>query len=147
VFLAGGITGVADWQAEARTALRSTSCVVLNPRRADFDVTDPNGAATQVAWECHHRKLRRLVMMFWFPACDPVVTVQPIALLELGAELARTPSAHRRLVVGADPGYPRRADIVLQCHHDAPQLSVHDTLDATLLATATAVRALAGLPS
>jgi Nucleoside 2-deoxyribosyltransferase like len=134
VFLAGGITGVTDWQASAATALASDACVVLNPRRAHFPVGDPTATDEQVRWECHHRRLPRLIMLIWFPSCDPVVTVQPIVLLELGAELARRRSPHRGLVIGTDPAYPRRLDVVLQCRYERPDVVVHDTLGATVRA-------------
>src|SRR5690606_26804375 len=93
----------------------------------------------QVGWECRHRRLVPLVVMFWFPSSDPAVTVQPIALLELGAELVRYAAREpgRDLVVGADPGYPRRGEVLLQARHDAPGLTVHSTLADTIAATRT----------
>lgn len=112
---------------------------ILNPRRAEYDHGDPSAAAEQVAWECHHRRLAHL-MMFWFPPCDARVTVQPIALLELGAELARPAGSDRGLVIGADPGYPRYQDVALQTRYDRPGLTVHTSLPATLDATLTALR-------
>lgn len=144
VFLAGGITGVTDFQSVAAAVLAEQDCVVLNPRRADYPAEAPDAVAEQVAWECHHRKLDRLLMLFWFPPSDPAITVQPIALLELGAELARARSLHRGLVIGADPGYPRRRDVVLQCRHDRPDLTVHATLEDTLHSACALLPALAG---
>jgi hypothetical protein len=127
VFLAGGITGVVDWQAAVVEALRDEPVVLLNPRRAAFDVTDPSVADEQIAWEYRHLWLPELTLtMFWFPAGD---AVQPIALYELGAAAA-TPS--RRIVVGADPGYPRRHDVVVQLGLVRPGLVVHSTLADTV---------------
>lgn len=122
VFLAGGITGCPDWQAEAVAALADLDVVLLNPRRR---VTPHRGAAAeQVGWE--FQALRRAdLVLFWFAASQ---SVQPIALYELGAHAAGS----KQIVVGADPRYPRRADVVLQLSHVRPGLVVHDTLAATV---------------
>ncbi|MFZ3473022.1 nucleoside 2-deoxyribosyltransferase domain-containing protein [Streptomyces sp. 4.24] len=137
VFLAGGITHCPPWQAAAARAL--ADFVVFNPRRADFDVSDPSQTDIQIAWEYAH--LRRAdVTLFWFPQCDPSLTVQPITLYELGFAAA-VPG--RRLVVGADPGYPRRGDVVTQLALARPDLPVHATLAATLAAARTLLAGLA----
>lgn len=137
VFLAGGITGVPDWQRVAATALRDCACVVLNPRRArTVDPTDSAAAAAQITWEYHHLRQPRVLTMFWFPASNPAITVQPIALFELGGAIERQ-SADRQLLVGADPGYPRRIDLQHQLRLANPALTLHDDLNALL----TAVRA------
>ncbi|GAA2209053.1 hypothetical protein GCM10009850_045110 [Nonomuraea monospora] len=132
VFLAGGITGVADWQREAARALGRAGAVVLNPRRRDFPIGDPGETPVQIAWEHHHLHLPEVLTMFWFPPGD---STQPIALLELGAALD---NPARRIVVGADPGYPRVADVRWQARLARPGEVVHATLGDTL----TAVRAL-----
>ncbi|ADD43309.1 nucleoside 2-deoxyribosyltransferase domain-containing protein [Stackebrandtia nassauensis] len=112
VFLGGGITGVDDWQASAVGMLEASGVdvTVYNPRRANFDVTDPAAHEQQVRWEYRHLHIADIVM-FWFPACDPAVTVQPIALAELYAAMERR---HQYRLIGAAPGYPRRRDIALQ---------------------------------
>ena len=127
LFLAGGITGCADWQAEAAAMLRGTpGLTVLNPRRAAFDVADPAAATAQITWE--HTHLRRAdVVLFWFAAGG---SVQPITLYELGVHVTRGVP----LAVGADPGYPRRLDVEVQLALARPGLRVHDTLAATVAA-------------
>lgn len=65
VFLAGGITGYPDWQAEARELLDDTHFVVCNPRRPTFDVTDPNAAGDQIAWEVEHRRHAASGLTVW----------------------------------------------------------------------------------
>jgi nucleoside 2-deoxyribosyltransferase-like protein len=122
VFLAGGITGTVDWQDDVVRALADRDCVVFNPRRFQYLLNDPDAEREQVGWECRYRKAAD-IMLFWFPAS---VTMQPIALLELGAALAQRRGPDR-LVVGADVGYPRQRDVVLQCEFDGP-IRVHDTL-------------------
>ena len=122
VFLAGGITDCPDWQAEARKLLDDTDLVVCNPRRPKFDVTDPNAARDQIAWEVEHLRAADLIL-FWFPASGAVA--QPIALFELGMALGQ----RRELAVGTDPNYCRRYDVTQQCRHVAPGLTVHARLD------------------
>jgi hypothetical protein len=132
VFLAGGITGCPDWQAQARRMLDPLPVAILNPRRADFPIHDPSAAAGQVAWEFEH--LRRAdVVLFYFPDSGPVV--QPIALYELGSHAA----AGKPIVVGADPGYVRRADVVLQLGHIRPDVQVRDDLAAVCADVRTAL--------
>lgn len=139
IFLAGGITGVANWQRDAlRLILRETPAqapvVVLDPRQSQFDVANKDAAGAQIRWEVEHLQ-RANVTLFWFPACDPRVTVQPIALFELGMALGDHRCWGRGLVVGADPDYPRRTDIVEQCSNWlGPGFTVHDGLEATVKA-------------
>jgi hypothetical protein len=101
--------------------------VVLNPRRHHYDMTAPDIHAEQVAWEYRHLRLARAIL-FWFPACDPRVTVQPITLLELGTAIAEARLCGRTIAIGADNRYPRRIDLELQLAHALPQHPVHPTL-------------------
>ena len=136
VFLAGGITGCPDWQAEARRELDALPIAILNPRMADFPIHDPGAAPAQIAWEFEH--LRRAdVVLFWFPDSGPVV--QPIVLYELGAHAA----AGKPIAVGCDPGYARRVDVVLQLGHVRPEVVVRDTLGAVCADVRTLVAGLA----
>ncbi|WP_028935454.1 nucleoside 2-deoxyribosyltransferase domain-containing protein [Pseudonocardia spinosispora] len=132
VFLAGGISACPDWQSEVVADLTEEHVTLLNPRRASFDLSDTSAAEEQIAWEVTHRRHPALAaMLFWFPACDPAITVQPITLLELGEALARPGLA---LCVGADPGYPRRDDVVLQCRYTRPDVTVSSNLTDTVAA-------------
>ncbi len=119
VFLAGGITGCPDWQATA-AGLLPLPVVAFNPRRTAWPIDDPTAGPGQIAWEVRHLA-RADVVLFWF--CQE--TVQPITLYELGAAAA----GGRPMIVGADPGYPRRADVVLQLGHVRPEVTVLDSLD------------------
>ncbi|HLL68791.1 MAG TPA: nucleoside 2-deoxyribosyltransferase domain-containing protein [Micromonosporaceae bacterium] len=135
VFLAGGITNCPDWQAEARASLADLPIAILSPRRARFPIRDPDAAAGQVAWEFEH--LRRAdTVLFWFPASGEAV--QPIALYELGAHAA----TGKPMTVGADPGYLRRDDVVLQLGHVRPELQVYASLSDTVAAMRHLIRAL-----
>lgn len=129
LFLAGGITACPDWQSEVIARLAdsqsSSQLTILNPRRAHFDVNDRNAAPKQIAWEWN--ALRRAdIISFWFPACDARQTVQPIALFELGRW--STKPLNRPIVVGADPDYPRRFDVVHQLGLERPLLPIASSL-------------------
>ncbi|WP_424893307.1 nucleoside 2-deoxyribosyltransferase domain-containing protein [Streptomyces sp. XH2] len=132
VFLAGGITGCPDWQTRAALQLRAVgvAATILNPRRADFPEGDDVAAREQIAWEYEHLA-RANVVMFWFCA----ESIQPIALYELGAHAARGAT----MVVGADPQYVRRLDVVEQLRHARPELKVHACLSDTVRAAAALV--------
>lgn len=135
VFLAGGITGCPDWQARARrlfeeeAASRDMNVALLNPRRANFDVGDPTAAETQIRWE--HKWLRRVhIVMFWFPGSDPPQP-QPIALYELGGFVH---GYIKPYVVGVEPNYCRRFDIVTQLGLSQPDIAIHNSLVETVRA-------------
>lgn len=130
VFLAGGITNCPRWHDTAIDVIEHEAgdVVILNPNRADFPIGDPAAGWEQVSWEQHHLHLPRVLSLFWFPACDPRLTTQPIAMFELGQALGE----RRPLVVGADPDYPRQADVRMLCALNAPQLTVRSTLPDVL---------------
>ena len=123
VFLAGGITGCPDWQAEASRILNRTRVAVLNPRRADFPIHDPSAAEAQIDWEFRYLQLADVVL-FWFPESGDVP--QPIALYELGAHAA----TGKPIAVGTDPAYVRRADVVHQLRRARPHVPVRFELKA-----------------
>jgi Nucleoside 2-deoxyribosyltransferase like len=107
LFLAGGITGCPDWQAEVVTALRDVGVCVVNPRRKHFDVNDKAATPQQIKWE--YEKMRdSQFLLFWFPA----ESLCPIALYELGRFNALRPDS--RVLIGTHPQYSRREDVVHQ---------------------------------
>ena len=119
VFLAGGITGCPDWQSELAYMLQKTNLTLLNPRRKNFPIEDPDASYDQIVWEFQH--LRKAdVISFWFPKEQ----IQPIALFELGAWL---PSS-KRLFVGVEHGYPREQDIIIQSSLIRPEMEIYDEL-------------------
>lgn len=121
LFLAGGISGCPDWQAEMADLLAGSGLVLLNPRRTEFPMHDPAAAAAQIQWEYDHLR-RATAVSFWFP-CE---TLCPITLYELGA-WAMT---DKPLFIGVHPAYARRQDIHIQialARPDAP--IVHSLAD------------------
>ncbi len=106
LFLAGGISGCPDWQSEVAGFLRDVDITLLNPRRADFPIHDPNAAEAQIRWEHEHLRYADAIL-FWFP-CE---TLCPIVLYELGA-WSMVP--HKPIFVGVHPDYQRRQDVEIQ---------------------------------
>jgi hypothetical protein len=132
VFLGGGITDCPDWQQEVRARLEGEHLTLLNPRRANFPIDDPNAAEGQIKWEfemfdrCHG-------IIFWFP-CE---TLCPIVLYELGKWTARTKSQaawtnsypkDKPLFIGAHPDYARRQDVIIQTRLELPDQVIHDSV-------------------
>lgn len=124
LFLAGGISGCPDWQAEAAAELADTALVLLNPRRAAFALSDPAAAEQQIVWEHGHLRAAHAIL-FWFP-CE---TLCPITLYELGA-WSMDPA--KPLFVGTHPDYQRRQDVVIQTRLARPALTVVHSLAALL---------------
>lgn len=109
LFLAGGITGCPDWQQkmlELVVPQVPSSVEIYNPRRADFDTSNPAMSNQQITWEYWLLRRARHIL-FWFPA----ETVCPITLFELGAAMERRT---HHLYIGCHPDYPRRYDVEMQ---------------------------------
>ena len=121
VFLAGGITGCPDWQAELAGLLKELDIVLLNPRRSDFPKGDSLEARKQIEWE--HRQLRNAgAISFWFPK----ETLCPISLYELGAHSM----TGKRLFIGVHPDYARRYDVEIQTSLARPDIEIVYSLEA-----------------
>lgn len=120
VFLAGGITGCPDWQSEIVDLLSDTNLVLLNPRRKDFPIDDPNAADEQIEWEHDHLRLADRIL-FWFPAA----TLCPIVLYELGA----WSMTDKRLAIGIEPGYAREQDVRIQTKLARPEVPIVTSLE------------------
>jgi len=115
LFLAGGITGCPDWQQEMRALLDDTNLTLLNPRRADFPIGDPNAALEQITWEYYMLRISDAIM-FWFPE----ETLCPIVLYELGAwSMTKKP-----IFVGVHPDYQRRQDVEIQTKLVIPEIEI-----------------------
>lgn len=110
VFLAGGITNCPPWQPELIKKLDMyclADLVLLNPRRDDFDITNPNVSTQQIDWE-HSMLSRADLISFWFSSGP---SVQPITLYEYGKYSTKN---KYNVVVGTDPNYLREFDVNYQ---------------------------------
>ena len=115
LFLAGGITGCPEWQEDVIKMFDNTNYVLLNPRRKNFPINDPEASYVQIKWE--HEHLRKAdAILFWF--CKE--TLCPIVLYELGAwSMTRKP-----IFVGVDPEYQRRQDVEIQTSLVRPDVEI-----------------------
>lgn len=116
LFLAGGISGTFDWQADIVARLADLPLVVLNPRRKNFPINDPAAAPAQIEWEFRHLR-RATAVLFWFPH----ETLCPIALYELGG---RALVREQPLFVGTHRDYQRRLDVEVQLKLARPEIAV-----------------------
>jgi hypothetical protein len=120
LFLAGGITGGPDWQAEMVAGLKDTSLALFNPRRENFPIHDPSAALAQITWE--HKYLRVAdAISFWFFK----ETICPIVLYELGA----WSMSDKPIFVGMDPEYQRRQDVEVQTKLVRPEVEIVYSLE------------------
>lgn len=115
IYLAGGITDCPDWQQEMVRLLSGTNLTLLNPRRSQFPMGDPNAAREQITWE--HKALRNArSILFWFPH----ETLCPIVLYELGA----WSMTDKPIFVGVHPEYKRRLDVEIQTELSRPEVKI-----------------------
>ena len=119
IFLAGGITDCPDWQSKMVEFLKGTNYILLNPRRENFPIDNPDASLKQITWEHHALRYADLIL-FWFPK----ETLCPIVLYELGAWTM----THKPLCVGVDSGYKRRQDVEIQTQLVRPNIKIASTL-------------------
>ena len=86
VFLAGSIEmgAAANWQKQIEASLNGVDCVILNPRREDWNKEwaqsiDHKEFAEQVTWEMDGIESAKLIVFYFEPG-----TKSPISLMELG---------------------------------------------------------------
>ena len=128
VFMAGGITGCPDWQAELAGKLAEVQeGSLFNPRRASQDKLDEEESIKQIHWEFTWL-WQASIVTFWFPK----ETICPITLLELGEHVVRSRLAQANvpsLCIGIEPGYQRALDVKVQASLVNPTITIVDSLD------------------
>ena len=115
LFLAGGITNCPEWQDEMINMLKDSNWFLLNPRRKNFPIHDPNASLEQIHWEYQHLRFADAIS-FWF--CKE--TLCPIVLYELGA----WSMTNKPLFIGIDPDYQRRQDVEIQTSLARPTIKI-----------------------
>ena len=112
IFLAGGITNCPQWQNEIIELLKDEDGILLNPRRANFPIDDPNAAQEQIEWE-YHALNNADVFSMWFSDAE---SDQPICMYELGRHLAMRDQLDDlgHVIIGVEPGYKREQDVRIQ---------------------------------
>ena len=130
IFLAGGITGCRNWQDDCLKELdyicHNKNVWVYNPRRQFFNLSDPNAATEQIAWEFKHLEEMDIFSMYF---CASETSVGPICLYELGRYLCRMQMRFpkdwmERTVISIEDGYSRLRDVCMQLELAAPKLGV-----------------------
>lgn len=116
IFLAGGITNCPDWQQELRNMLYDCNLAILNPRRKNFPINDPNASKEQISWEFNHFKIADIIS-FWFSRGS----LNPIVLFELGKWLSQK---RKPIFIGIDPKYKRKQDIIIQTALERPDIKI-----------------------
>lgn len=129
VFITGNISDNPQWLQEFVTVasqivdefVEGVDITLLKPRRQIFPINDPIASAEQVDWESNALENSNVVA-FWFAAST---TAQPIVMFEPGFHARRG----KQIVVGCDPQYQHRHDVVLQLQQLRPDVTVSDSLD------------------
>ena len=122
-FLAGGITNCADWQQEVIKELKDMesggtymdNLVIINPRRENFPIDDPNAAVEQIEWEFKWLQRANIFSMY-FAAGE---SDQPICMYELGRNIIGMQWQYDdtwedRIIISVEDGYKRQQDVNIQ---------------------------------
>lgn len=124
VFLAGGITGCPDWQSELIGLIGFTDATIYNPRRKIFPSKESPewemDSRNQIKWEFDRLKSSDIIS-FWFSRGSD----NPIVLYELGMW---GNSRNTSIIVGVDPEYPRRRDVIIQTNIARPGIRICEHL-------------------
>ena len=118
LFLAGGIQKCSEWQKEVISELEKRNLeklVVLNPKRENFPIGNPNAAEEQIKWEYYALNTCDIFTMYF----DESESDQPICMYELGRHLVlmreKYPfSWQDRIIITSNPKYKRYLDVLIQ---------------------------------
>ena len=119
VFLAGGITDCPNWQKKVidrlGTHIDCINLVVLNPRRKNFPIDDPNAAEEQITWEFTALEQMDIFSMYFCSGNSD----QPICMYELGRNIVRMQMCfpvdwEDRIIIASEPNYRRVQDVIIQ---------------------------------
>lgn len=128
VFLAGGITNCPEWQQEIIGKLGDIGFgCLLNPRRANFPIEDPNAAREQITWEFEALSQVDIFTMWYSNAPSD----QPICFYELGRNLAlrQVRDELEYVVIGVEKGFKRSQDVYIQTELVSKRLLVVDNFE------------------
>ena len=118
IFLAGSIEmGVAEqWQERLASMLTDVDCILLNPRRDDWDSSwvqsiDNPEFNKQVQWELDSLDYADTIVFYFDPN-----TQSPITLMELGY-VAAMPRHLTDVIVCCPYGFWRKGNVDIMCKH------------------------------
>lgn len=119
IFLAGGIQKCGDWQNELINMFKSSNIkediYLINPRRDDFPIDDPNAAEEQITWEFNMLEdCDFFTMLFNSSESD-----QPICFYELGRNIERMKQKFpkiwmNQIIISSDKNFKRVQDVEIQ---------------------------------
>lgn len=117
LFLAGGISNSRNWQHEVINMLKNLDHLsIFNPRRKNFDLLNKELIKQQIEWEYKYLQSADIIS-FWFTK----ETLNPITLYELGKW---GNSSEKEIVIGIEPGYLRKEDVIIQTLLARPDINV-----------------------
>ncbi len=123
VFLAGGISNCPNWQDEVISqVLDIEGITVYNPRRKIYPAEDTKAVEQQIGWEYKHLQ-EADVLIFWFSRGS----LNPITLYELGRWAH---SSDKPLIMGIDPEYLRKQDVMIQTELSRPDIMIYETFES-----------------
>lgn len=121
VFLAGGIMQCPPWQKDMVNLLKDEeNLVLLNPRRENFPMGDPNAETEQITWE-HDMLEEADAILYWFSP----PTNNPIVFYELGKFI----NTNKDIFIGVHPDFERKSDVRIQVGLIRPGLRIVHTLE------------------
>lgn len=113
VFLAGSIEmgKAVDWQASVIAALADIDCLILNPRRPDWDASwvqsiDNPQFNEQVTWELDSMENADVIAFYFAPG-----TMSPISLLEFGMHAPKARYGDKRIIACCPEGFWRKGNV------------------------------------
>lgn len=119
IFLAGGIQKCGDWQKSLVEYFRKNNfkenIYLINPRRDNFPIDNPNAAEEQITWE-----FEMLEQCDMFTMCfNSSESDQPICFYELGRNIEKMKQRFpltwmNRIAVTCDKNFKRCQDVVIQ---------------------------------
>jgi len=122
LFLAGGITNCEDWQSYVISELKELPFVTIyNPRRKNFPKNDVNVEEEQITWEFKHLVDSDLII-YWFAKGS----LNPLVLYELGMH---GNSSDKPIIIGIDPAYERKKDVIFQTRLARPELNIYESME------------------
>lgn len=122
LFLAGGITNCPDWQSVLIDDLKEIpNLTIYNPRRKNFPINDPSATEAQITWE-YAQLLNADIIIYWFSRGS----LNPIVLFELGRYGL---SSQVPMIIGIDPEYERKSDVLYQTKLSRPEVPIVESLE------------------
>ena len=115
IFLAGGITNCKDWQKIVIEKMEDYDVVLYNPRRENFDITNPSATEDQIKWEFDCLENCDIFTMYFCRSESD----QPICMYELGRNIVRMQQRFpedwfKRIIITIESGYSRESDVINQ---------------------------------